>query len=176
MRFPLVDLILGVLLGIGIGLGTGAFVAWKYLNARHAAELADIKTQQTETNLLAQKQELARIKSDQARGDELTNRLAQTETALQTKQTELNHALAKTTTGRTCLNAGTVRLLNDANTDAGSASGGLSEATGQPAAADGAAASDTDVAEWIGNAKQQYSTCRARLDALIDWEEPPAHD
>jgi len=40
---------------------------------------------------------------------------------------------------------------------------------GQPAGADAAFATDTDVAEWAAHARRSYDTCRGRLDAVRDF-------
>jgi hypothetical protein len=109
----------------------------------------------------------------QAEGDKLSNRLAQTEAALNQSTLEVSNALAKTTRGSTCLNSATVRLLNHVPNPAPSA--GLPIAAGGPAPENAGTATDTDIAAWIAGAQSQYGACRARLDALIQFNEDQNH-
>ncbi|MDR2624948.1 MAG: hypothetical protein LBC37_01285 [Zoogloeaceae bacterium] len=93
---------------------------------------------------------------------------------------ERDDAIRKNTTGRACLDAGVVGLLNHGAAAAGS---GLRPPSGDaPGATAGIAtdtdvrhqesgirnqwATDTDVALWAGFARDQYETCRGRIDAL----------
>ena len=106
------------------------------------------------------------------RGDALAARVAAAETARDTALEETRDALRKVTTGRPCLSGPAVRLLNDP--------AGLRQPVpapaGQPALADAAFATDTDVALWAAAARRSYDTCRGRLDAIADFypkEEAP---
>jgi len=105
------------------------------------------------------------IAAAQKRGDTLAARVAATETTRDTALQETQHALRKVTTGKPCLSGSALRLLNGA--------AGLKPAVpapaGQPAGADAAFATDTDVAEWAAHARRSYDTCRGRLDAVRDF-------
>lgn len=125
------------------------------LQRDHAVALADQRADDVETLKLAK-----------THGDTLTLRLQTTESALTTKEKELRNAIASKTTGRACLSGDVVRLLNGAPADSAP---GVPAPTPVTAATDGAAATDTDVAGWANYARTQYDTCRARLNALIDW-------
>jgi hypothetical protein len=96
---------------------------------------------------------------------------------------ERDDALRKITTGRACLGADAVRLLNAADTSAPglrlpAPAGGLA---GPPAApsgdsgdwAPGSWTSDADVALWARFAREQYDLCRGRIDALNDFHGAP---
>lgn len=147
----------------GVGLAAGAVpVKWYY-----QAQIGDLTTTHAKEQASAERQARQRLQAAQTRGDALTTRLALTESALATKTLEVSHALQKVTTGRPCLGLAAVRLLNGAPEDQ---PGAMPPAAGQPAAADAAVATDTDVAGWINTARGQYDTCRGRLDALIDFE------
>lgn len=118
---------------------------------------------------------ITRLQSAQAKADELTLQLQKSEAQLIKTNTELKHALTKTTTGRACLSGAAVSLLNS---KAGTTStAGVSTPTASTAGADGATApdtsyaTDTDVALWALDARTQYDTCRGRLSALIDWQK-----
>ena len=149
---------------IALSIGSGA--SWFVTDAVLGKQIARMEADHANEKALAEKVYRERFMAAQTLGDTLSNRLAQTESTLTQKTKELSYALSKVTTGRACLNGAAVRLLNNADTDSGTGF----QATGSSVAEDGAVASDTDVADWIGFAKGQYETCRARLGALIDFE------
>lgn len=159
-----------------------AFLVWTLLAAiagwqtgreqeqdRCTASIATLKADQAVKERQAAQAALDRLQQAQARGDALQARLAAEEANRQTQAQENAREIKRLTTGRPCLNAGTVRLLNEpaiglrASTLPTPASGTI--------AADAAAASDTDVAGWIDAARRQYDACRDRLGALIDWHQ-----
>lgn len=112
-----------------------------------------------------------RLLAEMARGESLSQRLAETQNRLNQKQKELSREISRTTAGRPCLDPRTVRLLNGASSGADASSDAMPKAASVPAATDGAVATDTDVAHWVNEARAQYDLCRERLDALIDFEE-----
>ena len=119
------------------------------------------------TKEAAQAQVYARIESayraHEQRGDALAARAARAEQQNQKLLKEKSHAIRQATAGRACLNPDTVRLLN-ANLD--TRYPGLSAPPGNPAVANGAAATDTDVALWAADVRTRYDACRGRIDAL----------
>jgi len=145
---------------------TGSGVGWYVADAVSGRQIAQMEADYTKERATATKMALDQLTAAQALGDTLSDRLAQTESNLTQKTKELSNALSKVTTGRTCLNGAAVRLLN--NTGANDSA--VSQATGSSVAVDAAVATDTDIADWIGSAKGQYETCRARLGVLIDFE------
>lgn len=120
----------------------------------------------------------------QQRGNALSAGLLAAESEIQTMKEQRDEALVRATTGRRCLDAGALRVLDDARqpktpapvpvATGGAAAPGATTAAGLSPAGGGEWASDTDVARWANHAQLAYDTCRARLDALIDWHgEPP---
>lgn len=106
------------------------------------------------------------------RGNELAARAAAAEATRDTALQETQDALRKITTGKPCLSGAAVRLLNQSN---GIKPPDLPAAPGQPAGADAAFATDTDVAQWAAYAIRSYDTCRGRLDAIADfYKEAPS--
>lgn len=156
---------LGLLLGGG---GTYLFTSAELESVK--ADFAGWKARQADEKTQAASVALERLQRANERADVLQSALDKTEQKLSTTQKEMQREIKLNTTGRACLNARTVRLLNDDTHDNQPAS--LPTTTGQPAEEDAAAATDTDVADWIAIAKTQYATCTARLDALIDWQPP----
>lgn len=112
-----------------------------------------------------------RLAAETARGEALSRRLLDAQTELDQQQQELNREIARSTTGRTCLDARTVGLLNAAGHRDAARPGPMPQTASAPDAAPGAAATDTDVAHWASEARSRYDACRAQLDALIDFEE-----
>lgn len=157
------------LIALAVTAACGALSAWAFTRNHYVAEIAGIKAGQATAREKAEKTAREQLETEQARGNALSDKLAKKETALTEKTQEVSRALSRLTTGRKCLDARTVGVLNDTST--GTAADDVRAATGTPDAADGPAASDTDVAGWINHAKGQYEICRGRLDALIDYEK-----
>lgn len=150
-----------------IGLGTGVGVTTWGLTARYDANLSAIKLDQERKVSAARADDIETLKLAKRHADALTLQLQVTESTLTKKQKELHDAIRTQTTGRACLSGSVVSLLNNSGSTDGSAH--LPASTSGAATADGAAASDTDVADWAANARTQYDICRARLHALIDF-------
>lgn len=154
--------------GVGmVGGGLGFALGHRLAVAKGAADLKELKAEQATRERNTAAAALARLQEAQARGDALETRLAEAETIRQTQAQEHAREIKRLTTGRPCLNAGTVRLLNEPAI--GLRASTLPTSTGGPVAADAPASSDTDVAGWIDAARRQYDACRDRLGALIAW-------
>lgn len=154
-----------------------AFVSagWWFEHLERNAEVATIKGNYATEKANAASEALARINAAKSRSDDLENRLAASESARQTTKQETSREITRLTTGRPCLGADAVRLLNR-SLGPEPAPRLMPDASGGPVATDGPAATDTDVGQWITAASSQYATCRARLDALIDWHLKPPVD
>ncbi|MBL0353602.1 MAG: hypothetical protein IPP03_13450 [Dechloromonas sp.] len=142
------------------------FAGWEVNGWRKDADIADIKSAQASANEAAARQNLDALVEAERQGEMLSARATAAETARDAALQETQNALRKTTTGRPCLNPGTVRLLNDAT---GLKHPALPAPAGEPALADAGTASDTDVAFWIAYARRSYDTCRGRIDAIADF-------
>lgn len=159
------------LVGGGVGYGLG----YRLAKAGGDAAFAKLEREHATRETKAAEAALVRLQGAQARGDALEARLAAEEASRQSQAQEHEREIKRLTTGRPCLNAGTVRLLNEPAGRHGAAA--VPAPTGGAAAADAPASSDTDVAVWIDRATRQYDACRGRLGALIDWhqEAPDGH-
>ena len=146
----------GALLG---GAGTSLF---------YRAELAQVQVDHAEAAKRAAVAASARLAEAETRAEALSSALAHTEQTLNHTALEATREIPRVTNGRPCLGPGAVRLLNGAVQPG---AGTVPQTPGAPAAADAAVATDTDVAGWIAGAQGQYETCRARLGALIDFDE-----
>lgn len=107
---------------------------------------------------------MAEINKQLGRNRELSAAIAQAEQTLNLKTTEVIKHVPKVTTGKPCLGAGAVSLLQP-----GSAPHLKTPARDAVAEGPAASASDADVAYWIADANRGYETCAGRLNTLIDW-------
>lgn len=153
-------------LWIAVGAAITALALW--LAYRHGYATAEAHyrqamAQQEAFHAQAYARLQATYREQEQRGDELAAQVAQAETRNQQLLKEKHHAIRQATTGRACLNAGTLRLLN-ANDNAGDTN--LPASSVNAPVADGAVATDTGVALWAADARSRYDTCRGRIDAL----------
>lgn len=118
---------------------------------------------------VAERQAREALQAEQVRGDALSTGLLHQQTQIDQLKTEKHEALTLVTTGRPCLGSPALRVLNTAP---GITVRSLPPATSSAIAADGPFATDTDIASWVIDAGAAFEVCRARLDALIDWETP----
>ena len=139
--------------------------AWAYQGHRYEAQLSDVRSSIAESNRLRARAAATALQSAQVRGDVLTRDLLTREAMINRLSKEKRDALSRLTTGRPCLSADAVGVLNG-TTGAGA---GMPQATGIPAATGGGFATDADVGQWAAAAIAAHDTCRKRLDALIDW-------
>jgi len=151
-----------------VAFAAGAALSGGVARNHYLVEIADIQADQDKAVVAAYQSGIARLQAEKVRGDRLSADLAATESALNNKSLEVTHVLSLLTTGRPCLGADVVRVLNHAAAHGPAA---VPEAAGTPVAADAAVATDSDVAGWIAAAWGQYETCRARLGALISFEQ-----
>lgn len=144
------------------------FAGWQVEGWRKDAEIARIELAHAKESADAARAAAEVITAALKHGNELAARAAAAESARDLALEETRNALRKVTSGRPCLAAAAVRLLNDA---AGIKPPAVPGAAGEPAGADAAFASDTDVALWAAFARRSYDTCRGRIDALAKFFE-----
>jgi hypothetical protein len=132
-------------------------------------QLAALKADAAETARLQAGAAANTLQQAQLRGDALTTALAQRQEQITQLSKDKRDALNRLTTGRACLSGAAVRVLNQPD---GPADLGPEPVPPPPvgtAATGEDFATDTDIGQWAIAARAQYSDCRARLDALIDW-------
>lgn len=110
----------------------------------------------------------ANYRKQEQKGQALAAQVAKAEATNQQLLKEKNHDIRQATTGRACLDADALRLLNN-NPD--TRHPGLPASSGNALVADGAVATDTDVALWAADARSRYDACRGRIDALRQFFE-----
>lgn len=139
--------------------------AWAWQANSYEAKLADMRSSIAESDRMRARAAATALQAAQVRGDVLTRDLLARENLITKLSKEKRDALSRLTTGRPCLGADAVGVLNDPN----GAGAGVPPSTGNTAATGGGFATDTDVGHWAAAARAAYDTCRTRLDALIDW-------
>lgn len=141
---------------------------WMTEGWRKDAEIERIERAHAEQRARDAEAATAEIEAAVKRGDQLAARVAAAESTRDIALQETQDALRKVTTGRPCLNAAAVRLLNQS---AGLKPEPLPAPAGQPVGADATFATDTDVAQWAAGAIRHYDTCRGRIQAVADFYE-----
>jgi len=121
---------------------------------------------------------LAEQQAADARGNALTTALIQKQSQIDQFNQEAHRAITQATSGRTCLDSAALRVLNSAPgiTVMPAPTGSVAAAGEAPVAAGGDSAwysTDTQIALWSADTGAAFEVCRARLDALIDWNTAP---
>jgi hypothetical protein len=123
----------------------------------------------TAKTLAAERAAQIAYQAEVKRGNDLSARLAQAENNVQVNTVEKIRYVTKVTTGKPCLNADAVALINrvsdlpNGHTE--------SNASGKPVAESaGSSATDANITEWAIIAHGYYDTCALRLNTLIDFE------
>lgn len=156
-----------------IAAAVAALAAWTAQGWRMDAALADLRNSHTQAQAELTDRNAKHLHRVWERGDSLSAQLAIQQAHITRVHQEHAHAIQTLTTGRACLSADLVRVLNNTQPPATDRPDPLPAPTGQPAATDASAfATDADVSTWAATARQQYAACAARLGALIDWHGP----
>ena len=158
-----VRVIVAGLVVVGAALGGASLIA-----DHKNAEIAELRASHAVVAALSAQSALYRLQDANRRGDALAARAAAAESLSQTHIEEKNDAIRRLTAGRPCLGSAAVRLLNQ---PAGLKPAAVPETASQPAGADAAFATDTDVGLWANTARRQYDTCRGRLGAVAEFFE-----
>jgi hypothetical protein len=113
---------------------------------------------------------IAQLRAEIRRADAAAAALAAAESRIVTKTVEVIRHVPTVTTGRLCLGADAVGLLQPG------AHWGPYQPPGEPAdqSAAHAAASDRDVVYWAAEANRLYETCAERMNALVTWHQAAA--
>lgn len=134
---------------------------WRVEVAHHSLT----KTEHAEQAVKAAEAATARLEEAAKLNHRIISEVNRQELEIKRLNKEKNDAIRKLTTGRPCLGSRAVGMLN--GTDAGP----LPDARPGAVSADGAFASDTDVASWAADAIAAYDTCRGRLAGIAAFYE-----
>ncbi|MCL2076037.1 MAG: hypothetical protein FWH15_06315 [Betaproteobacteria bacterium] len=178
----LIDLLwnyFGVFVAVAL-LALAGTAGWTINGWRWEAKFATLQkdhAEETAAQSLAVISAIEQVRELEKQGNEIAARLIEVEAARKVLAKERDNAIKALTTGEPCLAAPVVRLLND---PVGSgvglrlppSSGNSSDPDTAPAADTvntAYFATDTDVALWARNARDEHDACRARIDALRDF-------
>lgn len=137
----------------------GAWVGNSIASADTALQALDF-AEQKQTAVEAVLKKLGTAKAAER---EALDRLATANLQREKLSLEKDREIRRLTTGRPCLSAPVVRLLN---LSADSQPGAVSTAVAGADAGDAGFASDTDVAQWARLCRDRYDTCRGYLSEL----------
>ena len=149
------------------------FAGWQVEGWRKDAEIERLERLHSDQRARDAEAANDEITAAVKRGNELAARVSAAESTRDIALQETQDALRKVTTGKPCLSGAAVRLLNQ--------SPGIRAATApvppaDPARADAAFATDSDVGQWAASAIRHYDTCRGRLAAIADFYKDSPSD
>ncbi len=163
-----------ILIAALIGFGGGFFVASK-IGAENLmqCERGKQKMLEEQAQESVDRMQAAAQSTDKAMTYAMTRIIGAEQQAEKLKNELKNHA-----TGRDCLSADALRVLQPASAakqrmpkGAGSADSAAAGSAGNPGHGDETTAStDADIAGWIADAYRLYEQCRARIDAIGQWD------
>ena len=147
--------------------------AWTVQGWRMDAAMANLKNEHTQARAELTERNAKHLVRVWERGDDLAAQLASQKSRITQLHQEHTNAIKRLTTGRACLSAELVRVLNTTDPAATDRPDALPPPTSSPAATDAPAfATDADVSTWAATARRDYAECAARLGALIEWHGP----
>jgi 3-hydroxyacyl-CoA dehydrogenase len=155
--------------GVALGALVGGGLTWLVMDRALARVEADVAKAET-LRATAVAERVEQVRAAEQRADVVAADLVRTKDALAVTEREKIDAINKVATGKPCLGARTVRVLNSNGPALGGAvPGGTGSAAGSAPSAPGDTpgfASDRAVAEWIARAQQSYEACRAQVAAI----------
>ena len=175
------------LVALLLGMAIAGTAGWTANGWRHETTLSNLKSTYATAEKKAAEDHAVALAQANARGDRLMLAQAAMEITHNEVLREKNNEITRLATGRRCLDAGVVGVLNRD----GAATNGrpVPEAAGGAVRADGGAAAgaddgqaaehyatDADVAGWIALCQSRYATCRGRLDGLRRFYEGGSAD
>jgi prophage endopeptidase len=165
--------ILAALAGMLAGFAAG----YTFEHRARVAEVAQIRAEIAAREAAAAEESRRRIEAALKAGDAAIAARDARIAELDATTRRLRHELSTATTGRPCLSHAARGLLHQSpafGLKLPATTGGPASADATPAADPGERAgdsTDTDIAWWILDAAALYEQCRARIDALRQWDE-----
>jgi hypothetical protein len=160
---------------VAAAFGAAAGYTWEH-RARQA-EVAQIRADIASREAEAAEESRRRIEAASRAMDAALAEKDRRLLALDAINRRLRHDLQSATTGRPCLSADARGLLQQFpafRLGLSAPAGSALAATAAPAAYSGQPAgesSDADIAGWILDAAALYESCRARIDAIRQWDD-----
>jgi hypothetical protein len=159
----------------------GAAAGYTWEHRARLAEVAQIRADIARREAEAAEESRRRIEAASRAMDAALAEKDRRVLELDATNRRLRHDLKTAATGRPCLSPAARGLLynapafwrDESRHDLPSATGGSASTHAAPAADSGQSAdsTDADIAGWIIDAAGLYEQCRARLDAIRQWDE-----
>ena len=161
------------IISLAIAAAVSALAAWTVQGWRMDSALATLRNSHTQAQAELTERNAKHLVRVWERGDELATSLNIQQSHITKLHQEHTREINRLTTGRACLSAELVRVLNTTDPAATDRPDALPPPTSSPAATDAPAfATDADVSTWAATARRDYAECAARLGALIEWHGP----
>jgi outer membrane biosynthesis protein TonB len=161
---------------LALAAAVGAAMGYAWEHRARLAEVATIRADIAAREAAAAEDARRRIDAAAAAADAAISERDARIATLDAATRRLRHDLKAATTGRVCLSADARGLLQQSpafGLRLPQATGGAAPAAAAAAADPGESAesSDADVSGWILDAASLYEQCRARIDAIRQWNE-----
>jgi hypothetical protein len=156
-----------------VSAATGATIGYAWEHRARQAEVAQIRAEIAKREAAAADESRRRVEAASRAADAAIAEKDRRMTDLDATNRRLRHDISTATTGRTCLSADARGLLQQSpafSLKLSTATGGTASAHATPAANTGDS-TDADVAGWILDSAALYEACRARIDAIRQWDE-----
>ena len=161
------------IISLAIAAAVSALAAWTVQGWRMDSALATLRNSHTQAQAELTERNAKHLVRVWERGDELATSLNIQQSHITKLHQEHTREINRLTTGRACLSAELVGVLNNTQPATADRPDPLPTPTGGPDAAHAAAfATDADVSTWAATARRDYAECAARLGALIEWHGP----
>jgi cell division protein FtsB len=156
-----------------VSAATGATLGYSWEHRARIAEVASIKAEIAKREAAATEEAYRRIEAAQKAADEAIAQRDARIQALDATNRRIRDELKTATSGRPCLSADARSVLQQspAFVAAMPAPTGGTASAAPTAAADSGDSTDSDIAAWVIDAADLYEQCRARVDAIRQWDE-----
>jgi hypothetical protein len=159
---------------IAVFAGIAGFTAgYVFEHRARLAEVAQIRADIARREAAAADEYRRRIEAASRAADAAISEKDRRVLELDATNRRLRHELSTATTGRPCLSADARGLLQQSpafGLKLPEATGGASSANAATSA-DTGVSTDADIAGWVLDAATLYEQCRARIDAIRQWDE-----
>jgi hypothetical protein len=169
---PALSTAIAVLAGI-----TGFAAGYTFEHRARLAEVAQLRADIAAREAAAAEESRRRIEAAQKAADAAIAARDARIAELDATTRRLRHDLQAATTGRPCLSSAARGLLQQSSAFKPGlpAPTGSALAAAPAAAADPGDSTDTDIAGWILDTAALYEQCRARIDAIRQWDDEVSH-
>jgi hypothetical protein len=155
----------------------GAMLGYTWEHRARLAEVAQIRAEVARREAEAAEENRRRFEAASRAADAAIAEKDRRLLELDATNRRLRHELQSATTGRPCLSSAARGLLQQSSAFKPGlpAPTGSALAAAPAAAADPGDSTDADIAGWILDTAALYEQCRARIDAIRQWDDEVSH-